>query len=291
MLAAAAVGVSQEPPVFRTDVQLVRLLVTVKNASGELVGSLEKDDFTVLDNGVPQSLAVFERHTAQPLSVAVLVDYSGSTAKDVRYELESVSRFLKAFLREGNPQDAASIYGFNHEVVLLSSFTRRLERLEDSLKRKKSEAGTSLYDAIWLSSQRLEDREGRRVLVVVTDGGDTTSAKTFHNALEAAQRADAVVYCILVMPITSDAGRNIGGENALASIAEGTGGRVFAPSTGAALDAAFTDILKDLRTQYLLGFYPKGVPSSKNRFHKLEVRLSRSDLRASTRSGYYGAEE
>ena len=116
-------------------------------------------------------------------------------------------------------------------------------------------------------------------MVIVTDGGDTTSNKNFHDALEAAQMADAVIYPMLVMPITNDAGRNIGGENALTTMAAGTGGRVFAPSVGPELDHAFAEILKDLRTQYLLGFYPKDVPPTKNRFHKIEVRVRRPDLR------------
>ncbi len=119
------------------------------------------------------------------------------------------------------------------------------------------EAGTSLYDAILLASRDIEDRPGRKVLVIVTDGGDTTSHADFQRAAEAAQLADAVIYPVLVVPITNEAGRNIGGENALTTLAERTGGRVFAPSLGAALDQAFDQIIRDLRTQYLLGFYPK----------------------------------
>ena len=96
---------------------------------------------------------------------------------------------------------------------------------------------------------------------------------------------------ILVMPITNDAGRNIGGENALAGLAAGTGGRVFTPSVGPTLDSAFAEILRDLRTQYLLGYYPRNVPPSRNRFHRLEVKLRRPDLRALARTGYYGESE
>jgi len=159
--------------------------------------------------------------------------------------------------------------------------------MEAALKGLRPESGTSLYDAIYLAARNLEDREGRHVIVVVTDGGDTTSTKKFHQALEAAQLADAVIYSILVMPITNDPGRNIGGENALTTLAVETGGRVFAPALGPDLDEAFSDILKDLRTQYLLGFYPRNVPASKERFHRLHVRLRRPDLQVQARSGYY----
>jgi Ca-activated chloride channel homolog len=124
--------------------------------------------------------------------------------------------------------------------------------------------------------------------VVVTDGGDTTSNKKYRDALEAAHLADAVVYPVLVVPITNDAGRNIGGEHALDTIAEGTGGRVFTPAVGAELDAAFTQILRDLRTQYLVGYYPRNLPADTARFHTVRVEMDRKDLRASTRSGYYG---
>jgi Ca-activated chloride channel family protein len=290
LFVAATAALSQEP-VFRVDVRLVRLLVTVKDSAGRLVGNLNKEDFSVSDNGVPQELALFERQTEQPLSVALLLDASGSTAKELPYELESVKRFLKALFAEGNPQDSAAFYTFNYEIVLRTSFTRRLARLEEALKGIKAEAGTSLYDAIYLSARDLERRDGRRVIVVVTDGGDTTSTKDFHAALEAAQAADAVMYSLLVMPIQNEAGRNIGGENALATFAAGTGGTVFYPNVGKELDQALADILRDLRTQYLIGFYPKDVPSTKNRFHHLDVKLRDPGLRPQARNGYYGDTE
>ena len=109
---------------FRSDVQLVRILATVKDPSGALVGSLEKTDFSVGDNGAPQQIAVFERQTDQPLSIAVLIDNSGSTAKDLRYETDSVTRFVRALTREGNPRDAVSLYSFNWEIVRQIGFTR-----------------------------------------------------------------------------------------------------------------------------------------------------------------------
>jgi len=275
---------------FRVDVNLVRILATVKDSAGRLVGTLNKEDFTLLDNGAPQQIAVFERRTEQPLLVSLLIDNSGSTAKDLKYEIESVNRFLRALFSEGNPKDALALYSFNYEVRMLANFTRSQATLERSLRGIKGEAGTSLYDAIWLASRELEDRDGRKVIVVVTDGGDTTSSKDFHAALKAAQLADAVIYSVLVMPITNDAGRNIGGENALTTLGLRTGGRVFAPNLGPGIDRAFSDILKELRTQYSLGFYPRNVPLNADPFHKLEIRAP-GDLRVSARNGYYGETE
>jgi Ca-activated chloride channel family protein len=287
LIAAAFLAAASQQPVYRVDVRLVRILATVKDAAGGLVASLNKEDFTVYDNGVLQELAVFERRTELPLSIALLVDTSLSTAKELRYELDSVERFLGAVFSEGRPEDAVALYSFNYEITLVSGFTRNRARLREGLKRLRPEGGTSLYDAIYLAARDLETREGRRVMILVTDGGDTTSSKTFHDALEAAHLADAVIYAILVMPITSDAGRNIGGENALEGLAAGTGGRVFRPQLGPALDEAFAQILSELRTQYLLAYYPKNVPPAKDRFHRVEVRVSNPDLRVLARSGYY----
>jgi Ca-activated chloride channel homolog len=273
---------------FRADVSLVRLLVTVKNPAGELIGGLDQGDFSVTDNGAPQTVAVFERRTAQALSVVLALDISGSTATSLKYQTDSLLRFSKALLAEGNPEDAAAVITFNWEVVRRTDFTRKLSRIEGALRGIKSEAGTSLYDGILLSAEELQRRQGRRVLVLITDGGDTTSSTDFHKALEAAHAADAVIYSILIVPIQNDPGRNVGGENALTQFSNGTGGRVFLPTIGPALDAAFATILRDLRTQYLVGYYPKNVPLTKNRFHTVKVGLRDPNLRAQTRTGYYG---
>lgn len=287
-LLACSGGLIAQDPIYRVDVRLVRLLVTVKNAAGDLIGSLDRNLFSVTDNGVPQEIAVFERDTAQPLSVALLLDTSGSTAKDLKYETTSMNKFLSALIAEGNSQDAVALYTFNYQVTLLNGFTRRISRIEESLKFLHSEGGTSLYDALYLAGPEMRRREGRHVIVVVTDGGDTTSMKSYRDAVESAQRADAVVYAIVVIPIPNDAGRNTGGEHALETMVDATGGRMFYPALGAELDKAFVEILRDLRTQYLIGYYPRGVPLGDRNFHTVHVGLENKDLRVSTRTGYYG---
>jgi Ca-activated chloride channel homolog len=273
---------------IRVNVRLVRSLVTVKDQNGALIGSLNKGDFTVFDNGVQQEIAVFERQTEQPLSIALMLDTSASVGIELRYELDSAAKFLKALVGEGNPEDAAALYAFDWQTTLLRGFTRRYALLEQALQRVKTTGGTSMYDAIYLVSRELEDRNGRHVIVIVTDGGDTTSSKDFHEALESAQRADAIMYPIVVIPIANSAGRNVGGENALTTLAAGTGGRIFRPSSAGELDRAFADILRELRTQYLIGYYPQNVPPTKDRYHTLKVSLANRNLRVLTRSGYYG---
>ena len=155
-LVAASAGFGQEP-VFKVDVRLVRLIATVKDLNGKPVGGMKKEDFTVLDNGARQTIALFERHTSQPLSVAVLIDTSGSTGKEMKYQTDSVHRFVQALFKDGNPDDSAALLSFNWQVQEEVPFSRSAARFEAKLKRLRGEAGTSLYDAIFLASERIEE--------------------------------------------------------------------------------------------------------------------------------------
>jgi len=285
LLAAMTAGAQPRNPAdFRSEVRLVRLLVNVKNAAGDLIGTLNQDEFTVFDNGAKQDIAVFEHYTTKPLSVSVMVDTSGSTLKDWALEVKSLGRFLRALFGSGNERDSAALYTFNYDVILQHDFTRNTKSLEDKLRFIKPEGGTSLYDAVFHAARDLQHRDGRHVMVLVSDGGNTTSSKQFKDAREAAQRADAVMYPIVIVPIHNDAGRNIGGEHALQTLASDTGGRWFDP-TIAELDKTFEEILRDLRAQYMLGYYPKEHSPG---FNNVRVELTRKDLRAQTRAGYYG---
>jgi Ca-activated chloride channel family protein len=286
LLAAWCLAAAQEPT-FRVDVRLVRMLVTVRDAMGEPVRELTREDFKVTDNGVPQELAVFERHTDQPLSVALLIDSSASTLGQGQYVRNAVRRFLGAVTAEGNPADAVAAYAFNDEVTELTGFTRRADRLTERMAKIKPQGGTALYDAIYLASEDLGRREGRRVMVVLSDGGDTVSRVRFHGALEALHGINAVCYAILVVPVAAEAGRNTGGENALITLSTWTGGKLFFPADPASLEQALSDILKDLRTQYLLGYYPKNLPYTKERFHKVQVRVANPQYNISARNGYF----
>ncbi len=285
--AAATLPAAAQETTFRVDVKLVRMLATVKNVQGQLVGGLNKEDFTITDNGVTQEVALFERNTSQPLSIAMLVDTSRSTEREKRYEVEAVRKFMKALVREGNPSDALGLYSFNYQVTMEANFTRRLEKLDAALGRLKSEGATALYDAIYLAGDDLEHREGRRVVVVVSDGGDTISKVRFEKALEALHAANAVLYAVLLVPVAGDAGRNMRGENALTTLSTWTGGKIFFPTPGAALDDAFQDILRDLRTQYLIGYYPRNIEPTKDRFHKVKLAVTRPGHSVSARNGYF----
>jgi Ca-activated chloride channel family protein len=287
----AALAASQQQPVIRVNVNLVRVVTTVKNQAGDLVGNLGKEDFEITDNAVRQDVAVFERQTAQPVSVALLIDTSGSTGKDLKYETDSAGRFLRALLSEGSPEDAVALYSVNADVTMLRDFTHNYMSLIQQFRLFHPEGATALFQSIDWASKALEKREGRKVIVLVTDGDDTYSRITALQALASAQLADAIIYPVVVVPITNPAGRMVGGENVLVFMAQGTGGRVFLPTVGPALDKAFADIVTELRTQYLLGFYPHNVPLTKDPFHKLQVKVKRPELQVSSRNGYYGGSE
>jgi Ca-activated chloride channel family protein len=276
-----------ESPTFSVKVNLVRLLVSVRNQAGAILTNLGKQDFRVLDSGVSQDIAIFERNTSLPLSVAILIDTSGSTRMDLRYEAESVLRFIPTLLDAGNPEDAFALFSFNWRTNMEVDYSRNHKRAERALRSLQGQGGTSLYDSIYLASDTLSGREGRHVMVVITDGGDTTSYKKYTDALAAVQRADVVLYPVVIVPIASDAGRNLGGEHALATLAASTGGRIFHPEGFNQLDASFADILQELRTQYLLGFYPRDVREEPRRFHPVAVETGNPTLRVSARSGYY----
>jgi Ca-activated chloride channel family protein len=272
---------------FSVGVNLVHILATVHDEDGAVITHLNRGDFQLSVDGVPQRVSVFERNTSLPLSVAVLIDTSASTRIDIHYEEESVLKFIPALLSAGNSSDAFALYSFNWRTSLEADFSRNPHRAERALHSLKGEGGTSLYDAIYLASDNLADREGRHVIVVVTDGNDTTSYKHFGDALKAVQRADIVVYPIVAVPIENDAGREVGGEHALATLAAASGGHIFYPEGFSQLDEAFSDILKDLRTQYLLGFYPASLGQTPGAYHPISVTVTQPNLKVISRSGYY----
>jgi Ca-activated chloride channel homolog len=274
-------------PVFRVDVQLVHLLATVKSQSGQLIGGLTADDFTISENGVPQKIALFETRSEFPLSVALLIDTSSSTGIKLKQEIASVRRFLRVLLNSGNPNDSVALFTFNDVVTMQSSFASRLNRLERALTGIRASGGTSLYDAMVLASHELERRDGRKVMVVITDGADTTSHHKFHDALEALHMADSVFYSMLIVPVENDPGRSVGGENALSQFATSTGGRMFLASLGDSLDQAMSEVIKELRTQYYIAYYPQNVPPSDERYHRIELKTKNPALRVLARTGYY----
>jgi Ca-activated chloride channel family protein len=261
---------SDNAPTYRVDVKLVSVFVTVTDDRGAPVATLKKENFEVREDGVEQKLAVFDRESALPLSIVLAIDASLSTRKDLKLELDSARAFAHSLLRS---QDALALFQFSEVVDQLVPFTSDLQAVDRGIARVHVGAATALYDAIFLGSQALMHRQGRKVLVVITDGGDTVSQVDYHEALREAQQADALVYSIVMVPIEASAGRNTGGEHALIQMSEDTGGKHYYADTPQRIDRAFRSISDELRTQYLLAYYPRQRLSSSD-FRRIEVKIT-----------------
>jgi Ca-activated chloride channel homolog len=272
---------------IKVDVKLVNIFVTVTDERGSPVGNLNKDNFQVFENGHPEKISIFGRESELPLSIVLDIDTSLSTRKDLPLELTSARRFAHAIIR---PVDALSLYDFSEVVSQDVPFTADLKTIDQGINRVHTGAATALYDAVFLGAQALESRQGRKVLVVITDGGDTASQVNYQGALRAAQQAEAIVYSIIDVPIEASAGRDTGGEHALIQLSEDTGGKYYYASSIAQLDQAFHSISDELRTQYLLAYYPSQRLADSD-FRRLEVKLSgvpeASNYKARHRTGYY----
>ena len=284
---------SEEPATtFKVNVRLVNVFTIVTDESGAPVGNLTKEDFHVFEDGKEQDIAVFTRESELPLSIVLAVDASLSTRKDLPLELESARRFAHVMLR---PVDAISIYQFSQFVSEVIPFTGDLRVIDRGIARIQSQSSTALYDAIYLGSRALIPREGRKVLVVITDGGDTSSKVSYSEAVRAAQTAEAIVYSIIMVPIEASAGRDIGGEHALIQISHDTGGKYYYASDLNGLDKAFKQISEELRTQYLVAYYPARRIGGE--FRKIRVvvepqaseKIAAAKLRVRHRTGYYNS--
>jgi Ca-activated chloride channel family protein len=284
LLALAPLPAAQEIT-LHVDVKLVNVFVNVSDQDGAAVSGLSRADFALSEDGQPQEIAIFERQSEVPLYLALAIDTSGSVSKDMAVEADAAHRFAHALLRT---QDQMSLMEFATEARELVPFTNRLSKIDRGLGQLHGEPATALYDAICMGSERMGGKEGRKVLVVISDGDDTASHVKYAKALEQALRNEVMIYSIIDVPIEASAGRDLGGEHVLISLAEETGGKSFYVSDGG-LDKAFQQLSDDLRTQYLLGYYPKNQVSGKA-FHRIQVTIPRAAAGAFNirhRTGYY----
>ena len=286
LLAAIACPLAaQDDKPLRLDVKLVSLFVNVTDKNGAIVGGLTQDDFKIFEDGRPQKIAVFERQSEMPLALTLAIDTSSSTYKDRGLEQWAAKKFVHAMMRS---QDRMSVIQFNTYVDQLTEFTNNVTQIDRGLDHMRGAGGTALYDAIYLGSRELGKKEGRKVLVLVSDGGDTVRESTYDDALEQALRNEVMIYSIIDVPIEASAGRDIGGEHAMITLSEQTGGKYFYAYEGG-LEKAFDRVSDDLRTQYMIGYYPHDqVPG--HDFHRVEVTVPRASADAFNirhKTGYY----
>jgi Ca-activated chloride channel family protein len=278
---------TQPEETLKVDVKLVNVYVTVTDAHGAPVAGLKKENFLVQEDGREQKISVFDKESAVPLSIALAIDTSLSTRHDLPLEQASAKRFAHAILR---PVDALSVFGFSETVLQSTSYTADLKRIDEGIDHIRMGAATALFDAVYLASRSLDRRQGRKVMVLITDGGDTISKMDYKQAARAAEEAEALVYSIIVVPIENSAGRETGGEHALIQLSEDTGGKWYYATSTPQLDEAFRQISDELRTQYLLAYYPS-QRTSNSQFRRIQVGVSgpaeASAYRVRNRAGYY----
>ena len=257
---------------IRVSVNLVNVLVSVLDDNNRPAPDLPVEAFQVFEEGVQQKIEVFESETKLPLDIALMIDASLSAHKEISFEQQAAAHFIGQVLR---PEDHLSVFAFDENVRQIPpGFSDNVKVLQSAVQKIPDGAGTSIYDALLLGSNALEHRneERRRVIILVTDGGETTSRSDFEAARKAAVRANTLLYSIIVRPVKSESGRNTAGEHAIETITDTTGGAIFFPDTAQDLDIIFDRIDRELRTQYRLGYYPN-PRGPVNTYRSIQVKV------------------
>jgi Ca-activated chloride channel family protein len=269
---------------IRVDVNLVSVLVSVLDDKNRPAPDLPKEAFQLFEEGVQQKIDRFESETLQPLDLAIMIDSSLSAHKEISFEQEAAAHFIRQVLRPG---DRLSVFAFDENVTQLAAFSNNVAELQAAVRRIPAGSGTSIYDAVLLGSRALQRRgdERRRVIILVTDAGETTSRSDFDAARKEAVRSNALLYTIVIRPVKNESGRNTAGEHALETMTDTTGGAMFYPDSAQELGAIFDRIDRELRTQYLLAYYPtpRG-PASTYRF--IQVTVSPAGYHVRHRKSY-----
>jgi Ca-activated chloride channel family protein len=276
---------TQFPP-LRVQVGLVNVFVNVTNSRDMPVPGLTKQDFSVSEDGHPQKIAVFERQADLPLSIVLAIDTSGSVRKDLEAEKQAAREFLRAMLR---PPDRVEIVDFNTGVHEAVPFTHNLKKIARGLNKLSEGPATSLYAAIAFGADELAHRPGRKVLLVISDGDNTVDSGSYKQAHEQALRAKAMIFSVIDLPVINDAGRDVGGEHAMIALSEATGGEYYYEADGD-LQSVFERLSTALRTEYLIGYYPKHAPHPRRSYHSIKVGLTTpeaSTYHLSYRKGYF----
>jgi Ca-activated chloride channel family protein len=241
---------------IRVNVNLVNVLVSVLDEKNRPAPDLPKEAFQLFEEGVEQKIDKFEPETSQPLDIALMIDASLSAHKEITFEQEAAAHFIREVLRPG---DRLSVFSFDENVTQAPPyFSDNVKELQAAVRKIPPGAGTSIYDAILLGSRALARRgdDRRRVIILVTDAGETTSTSDFDASRKEAVRCNTLLYTIVIRPVKNESGRNTAGEHALETMTDTTGGAMFYPDTAQELGAIFDRIDRELRTQYLLAYYP-----------------------------------
>ena len=256
---------------IRVTVNLVTVLASVLDDNNRPAPDLPVEAFQIFEEGVQQKIEVFESETSQPLDLALMIDASLSAHKEFGFEQEAAAHFIRQVLR---PNDKLGVFAFDESVTQYAAFSDNVPTLQEAVRKIPGGAGTSIYDALVFGSRALEKRgEGRRrVIILVTDAGETTSSYDFEAARKEAVRGGALLYTIVIRPVKNENGRNTAGEHALETITDTTGGAMFYPDTPQELSIIFDRIDQELRTQYRLAYYPNPRGPA-NSYRSIDVKV------------------
>ena len=296
VLCGAGFACGQDAPRFSTEVKVVNVLATVRNGTGSLVGNLSQDDFSLTEDGRPQTIRYFARESDLPLTLGLMVDTSGSQRRVLDSERGASMRFLDQVVREN--KDQVFIMQFDSVVRMRQALTSSVGKLEDALAyvdtetmrqlRMRNGGGTLLYDAVGLASDEvMSTQSGRKALIVLSDGVDHGSAGTLKDAVEAAQRGDTLIYSILY----SDPGAfgMFGGgdcKRVLERMSKDSGGSFFEVSKKHTLDQMFDLLQEELRSQYNLG-YVSDKPITISGFRTIQLTVRQKGLVVQARRQYW----
>lgn len=291
------------PPPIAVDVDLVNVLATVHDKHGGIIGNLTKDDFEVYEEGKRQDIKYFTRETDLPLTIGLLVDVSRSQENLIEIERRAASQFFSKVLRK---KDMAFLISFGEDAELLQDYTNASKLLREGLDRLRVNSGVSglhpgpvptvsqprgtvLFDAVYLAAkEKLASEVGRKVIVLITDGVDQGSRLSRDAAIEAAQKANGVIYSIHYVDPGAYGGGFFGhiGDGDLRRMSEETGGREFNVSRKVTLDDIFNQIQEEMRSQYAIGYTPSNDKKD-GTFRKIAIKVRDKNLKVQTRSGYY----
>jgi VWFA-related protein len=299
----AVPALPQEPAsqgaTIKSSVNLVNLFATVRDKNKRIVTDLKQEDFKAFEDGQEQKIAFFSKEVTLPITLALLLDTSGSEQENLGAIQEAGSAFLSRILKKG---DEALVMSFDSDVDLLSDFTDDRAQLDRAVRKARINipgggsiagnpgpiggsqqlTGTALYDAIYLAcGEKLNTEAGRKAIVIVTDAQDEGSKVRIEEAIESAQRTDTVIHILLVYD------RRFGANSGAAhKIADETGGRVIDVRSDKKMMQAFDEIAEELRSQYTVGYYPTNTALD-GKFRKIKIEMNNHDLKVLARKGYY----
>ena len=310
-LAGTVVVLAQDDNTIRLDVNLVSIFASVRGKNNALISNLEKSDFKIYEDAKEQQIKNFTRETDLPLTLGLLVDTSSSQERLIDTEQRAASQFFSKVIRE---KDQAFLIQFGAEAELLQDLTNSPRLLQKGLQQLRlsvpvgglhpgpvptmqNQAGTILYDAVYLAANDELKREvGRKAIILITDGVDTGSKISRDKAIEAAQKGDVMIYSIFYQDRAAYGGGfgtislgGGGGEGELRRMSSETGGQVFKVDRSHSLDDIFKELQDEMRSQYAITYQPPN-PKRDGSYHKIDIKLTNKDYKPQARKGYYAIE-